>query len=163
MKKKFNDLIAEALTSGIVEVFPWDLEKLLAQVPDTLLLDIREADEYDGAHINDSLHVPRGILEQSCEWDYAETIPELVKSRQRPIVIVCRSGNRSVLAAQSMALLGFEQLSSLKTGVKGWNDADLPLLNKGGETVDPDWADSFFSPMVRADQLAKNNEGQTPR
>lgn len=123
------------------------------------MLDIREADEYDGARINDSLHVPRGILEQSCEWDYAETIPALVKSRQRHIVVVCRSGNRSVLAAQSMALLGFERLTSLKTGIKGWNDSDLPLLNKAGETVDPDWADTFFSPPVREEQLAKNNVG----
>jgi len=157
--KKFNDLITEALTSGIVEIFPWDLEKLLAKEPQTLLVDIREADEYDGAHINDSLHVPRGILEQSCEWDYAETIPDLVKARQRHIVVVCRSGNRSVLAAQSMALLGFERLSSLKTGIKGWNDADLPLLNKTGDPVDPDWADAFFSPAVRAEQLAENNIG----
>jgi rhodanese-related sulfurtransferase len=155
--KTFNDLIADALADGITELFPWDLEEKLAQQPETLLLDIREPDEFDGAHIENSLHVPRGILEQACEWDYAETIPELVNARQRDIVVICRSGNRSVLAAQTMKLLGYEHAVSLKTGVKGWNDADLPLVDKDGEPADPDWAEGFFNPPVRDEQLAENN------
>jgi len=156
MSKTFNDLIADAL-SEINEIYPWDIEEQIEKYPDTLLLDIREQDEYDGAFIKDSLFAPRGILEQSCEWDYSETIPELVKARQRPVVVICRSGNRSVLAALTMKMLGYENLMSLKTGVKGWNDADMPLFNKAGEQADPDWAEDFFNPDVRDDQLSENN------
>lgn len=158
MAKTFNDLIADALASGVTEIFPWDLEEKLQQEPETLLLDIREPDEFDGAHIEGSLHAPRGILEQACEWDYAETIPQLVRARQRPVVVICRSGNRSVLAAQTMIWLGYENPVSLKTGVKGWNDADLPLVDKHGKPADPDWAEEFFNPPVREEQLAVNNQ-----
>ncbi len=42
--------------------------------------------------------------------------------------------------------MGYENVTSLKTGIKGSNDADIPLLNKAGEEVDPDWADEFFNP-----------------
>ena len=153
MSKTFNDLVADALTE-VAEIFPWDLEEFLVNNSDSLLLDIREQDEFDGAHLKNSIHAPRGILEQSCEWDYAETIPELVNARQRPVIVICRSGNRSALAAVTMKLLGYENLSSLKMGVKGCNDSDIALFNKAGEEADPDWADEFFNPAVRDDQLS---------
>ena len=155
MAKTFNDLIADALTD-IDELFPWDLEEYLENHPDSLLLDIREPDEFEGAHLKNSIHVPRGILEQACEWDYAETIPELVNARERPVLVICRSGNRSVLAALTMKMLGYKNLSSLKMGVKGCNDSDIALFNKAGEEADPDWADAFFNPKVRDDQLSAN-------
>jgi len=158
MAKTFNELIEEALANGVKEIFPWDVEDFLEQNPDALLLDVREQDEYDGAHIKDSHHVPRGILEQSCEWDYAETIPELVRARKKPILVICRSGNRSVLAAQTMMTLGYEDVTSLKTGIKGWNDSDLPLVNAAGFPADPDWADGFFNPPVRKEQLSANQQ-----
>lgn len=156
MAKTYHDLIEDALVE-VDEIYPWDVEEMLEKQPETLLLDIREQNEYDGAYIKNSLFAPRGILEQSCEWDYAETIPELVKARQRPIIVVCRSGNRSVLASLTMKMMGYENVISLKTGIKGWNDADLPLINKVGEEADPDWADEFFNKPVRDDQLSDNN------
>ena len=158
MALTFKELVDDALTSYIDEIFPWDVEEFIQKNPDTLLLDIREHNEFDGCYIENSLHVPRGVLEQACDWDYAETVPDLVKARQRPIIAVCRSGNRSVLAALTMTLMGYERVVSLKTGIKGWNDSDLPLKNKVGEDVDPDWADDFINPPIRADQLAVNNQ-----
>jgi rhodanese-related sulfurtransferase len=155
MPKTFNDLIADALTE-IDEVFPWDLEEYLENKPETLLLDIREPDEFEGAHLKNSIHVPRGILEQACEWNYAETIPELVNARERPVLVVCRSGNRSALAALTMKILGYNNLASLKMGVKGCNDSDVVLFDKAGEEADPDWVDEFFNPKVRDDQLSAN-------
>ena len=158
MAKTFNDLIDEALAKqgGVKEIFPWDFEDYQAKNPDALFLDIREQDEFDGAHIKDTYHVPRGILEQSCEWDYAETIPDLVRARDQPILVICRSGNRSVLAALTMSFLGYKDVTSLKTGIKGWNDSDLPLVDKSGFAADPDWADEFFNPPIREDQLSAN-------
>jgi len=154
--KTFQQLITDALTE-IPEIAPWDLEEQLENHPNTLLLDIREPDEFDGAYIENSIHVPRGTMEQACEWDYAETIPELVKARQRPVLVICRSGNRSVLAALTLKMLGYENPISLKLGIKGCNDSDYPLLNKAGDQVDPDWADEFFNPPVSDEQLSARN------
>ncbi|GAA0409335.1 rhodanese-like domain-containing protein [Cocleimonas flava] len=157
MALTFKQLVDDALTAHIEEIFPWDVEEFRAKNPDTLMLDIREDDEFDGCYIENSLHVPRGILEQACDWDYAETEPDLVKARKKPIIVVCRSGNRSILAALTMTLMGYENVVSLKTGIKGWNDADLPLINKANDVVDPDWVDEFVNPPIRKDQLAVNN------
>lgn len=150
--KTFNQLIADVLPE-IEEIFPWDLEEMLEENPDLLLVDIREADEFKFGHIKNSLLVPRGILESSCDWNYAETIPHLVNARKDPVVIICRSGNRSILAAFTMKLMGYENLYSLKTGVKGWNDSDYALFDGEGSQVDADNAEVFFNPPVSKEQL----------
>ena len=150
--KRFTDLVSECLPS-ISEEFPWDVEaKLRADAP-PLILDIREPDEYSTMHIEDSLHVPRGILESACEYDYEETVRELVQARTREIVVVCRSGNRSALAAFTMQLMGYQKVSSMKTGLRGWNDYELPLVNTNGQTVAVDEADEFFTTRLRPEQM----------
>jgi len=154
MAKTFNELIADAISQGIEEIYPWDLEDFQSENPDAVLLDIREQDEVDGAYLKNTIHVPRGILEQACEWDYAETIPELVNARDKPVLVICRSGNRSALAALTMKMLGFEKPMSLKLGIKGCNESDIPLFNKSGKEVDPEWADSFLNPKVKDEQLS---------
>jgi rhodanese-related sulfurtransferase len=83
----------------VKEIMPWDLSRTLAAGNKPLLLDVREPVEFALLHIPDSINVPRGVLEQSCEWDYDETVPELVAEREREIVVICRSGKRSALAA----------------------------------------------------------------
>ncbi len=150
--KTFNDLINDALPY-IKEVFPWDLEEKLEQQEKPLVLDIREADEYDAMHIEGSMFVPRGNLEQACEWDYDETVPELVKARDKEIIVVCRSGTRSVMAAFTMHLMGYANVASLKTGVRGWNDYEQPLVDKAGNAVDIDEAEEYLANKVREDQM----------
>lgn len=149
--KTYNDLIQDAL-QYIDEIFPWDLEELLQQQEKPLVLDIREADEYEAMHIKGSMFVPRGILEQACEWDFDETVPELVKSRDLHIVIVCRSGSRSVMAAYTLHQLGFKHVVSLKTGIRGWNDYEQPLVDINGNDVDIDIAEDYLGNHVRDDQ-----------
>jgi rhodanese-related sulfurtransferase len=150
--KRFMELVKDCLTL-VKEHMPWDLEERLQENPDILLVDVREPYEYDAMHIEGSLSVPRGILESACEWDYEETIPELVMARDREVVVVCRSGQRSVLAAHSLQILGFKNVASLATGLRGWKDYELPLVDKAGKTVDLDNADDYFTPRVREDQL----------
>ena len=152
MAKTFTQLIADVLPD-IKELFPWDLEELLENNPDVVLVDIREPDERDGCYIANSILAPRGLLEACCDWNYSDTIPELVKARNKTVVVICRSGNRSVLGALTMQLMGYEDVYSLKTGIKGWNDSDLPLVNADGERVDPDWADGFLNPPVSEEQM----------
>ena len=150
--KRFLELIKDCLTT-IKEHMPWDLEERLQANPDLLIVDVREPYEYEAMHIKDSMLVPRGILESACEWDFEETIPELVCAREREVVVVCRSGQRSVLAAHSLQILGYKNVASLATGIRGWKDYDLPLVDGEGNDVDLDDADEYFTPHVREDQL----------
>ena len=155
--KHFTDLVAETL-ADISEEFPWDIEeKTKDNVLQPLILDIREADEFTTMHIQGSLHVPRGILESACEYDYEETVRELVEARDRDVVVVCRSGNRSALAAYTLQLMGYKQVCSMKTGLRGWNDYELPLVDTAGNMVPVEVADDFFATRLRPDQMSPKN------
>ncbi|MES9886890.1 MAG: rhodanese-like domain-containing protein [Candidatus Sedimenticola sp. 6PFRAG1] len=148
---RFIEQIRSCMTD-VKEIMPWDLEERLEANPDLLVVDVREPYEFDAMHIDGAMNVPRGILESACEWDYEETEPELVKSRKREIVIVCRSGYRSILSAHSMQVLGYENVCSLQTGMRGWKDYDMPMIDKDGTDVDLDYADDYFAPVLREDQ-----------
>jgi rhodanese-related sulfurtransferase len=149
---RFIELIRNCL-SDVKEILPWNLVDRLKDNPHLLILDVREPNEFDAMHIPGSLNVPRGILESACEWDFEETEPELVNARGREVVVVCRSGHRSILAAHSLQVLGYENAVSLKSGLRGWNDYEEPLVNQAGELVDPEVADEYFTAKLRPDQM----------
>lgn len=87
--KRYKDLVDDALTR-VKEIQPWDLGKQLDAGLECFLLDVREPGEFNLLHIPGAINVPRGVLEQSCEWEYDETVPELVGGREREIVVICR-------------------------------------------------------------------------
>ena len=148
----YQRLVVKALGS-VDEVLPWDLEEEIEQNPKLIVLDIRELDEFEMMHIKDSLHVPRGVLEGACVWNYDDTVPALAQARDQNIVVVCRSGSRSVLAALTMQKMGFEQVRSLKLGIKGWNDNDLEMVNNQRDIVDIDQIDEWLNRAVSEDKL----------
>ncbi len=84
-----------------------------------LVLDVREQGEYDSGHILNSRLIPLGKLH--------ERIGELEKYRERPIVVVCRSGMRSASACAMLGKQGFAQVHNLAGGVMAWQKASLPL------------------------------------
>ena len=149
--KRYDDLVAEALTR-VKEVTPWDLGRRYRAGDMPLMVDVREPGEFAMLHIPGSVNVPRGILEQSCEWDYDETVPELAAGREREIVVICRSGKRSVLAADVMQQMGYANVVSLRLGIRGWNGAELPLEDVGGNAVDADAGDALLASRPGPDQ-----------
>jgi rhodanese-related sulfurtransferase len=149
--KRYDDLVDEALTR-VKEIMPWDLSRALAAGSKPILLDVREPAEFDLLRIPGSINVPRGVLEQSCEWDYDETVPELAAGREQEIVVICRSGKRSVLAADMLLRMGFTNVVSLKTGVRGWSDYEQPMTNVQGNELDADDGDELLAPRVRPEQ-----------
>ncbi len=150
--KTIDDLIADCLKT-VDEIYPWDLEEALETKQSLMLIDIREPYEFEALHIKGSINIPRGLLEQACDYGYDETEPELVTARDKDIVVICRSGKRSVLAAHTLQIMGFNSVKSLKTGVKGWNDYELPLENINKETVDVETADKILMPHIRPEQM----------
>ena len=151
--KSFTDLVQDSLQE-IEELFPWDLSEKLEDAYSTmLLLDIREPAEFEAAHIEGSINVPRGILESACDWGYDDTIPALVEARDKEVIVICRSGNRSALAALTMKQMGYKNPVSLKTGLRGWNDFEQVLIDIDGKQVDVDDADELFVSKVSQEQM----------
>lgn len=150
--KTIEDFIAEA-GKTVDELFPWDLEEEIRSNLDLLLLDVREPGEFDAMHIDGAINVPRGVLETACDYGYEETVAELVTARDRDIVIICRSGKRSVLAASIMQQMGYSTVKSLKTGMRGWSDYEQDMVDNKGTIVDEDSAIEYFTPRLRPEQV----------
>ncbi|HIE90276.1 MAG TPA: rhodanese-like domain-containing protein [Methylophilaceae bacterium] len=85
-----------------------------------LVLDVRGDDEFSGGHIKGAKHIPAANLE--------ERIKELVKKKNKPILVVCQRGVRSSAACKILATHEFEQVSSLQGGLDKWVDAKMPLV-----------------------------------
>ncbi|HQU16773.1 MAG: sulfurtransferase [Chromatiales bacterium 21-64-14] len=149
--QRFTDLV-EKCRGAVREVLPWDLCDRLADGDAPLLLDVREPDEFAQMRIAGSRNVPRGILEAACEYGYEDTVPELAAARDQEIVVICRSGLRSVLAAYTLRLLGYEKVCSLKTGLRGWNDFEQALVDDAGMPVEIETADAYFTARLRPEQ-----------
>lgn len=87
-----------------------ELEKMMKQDKDIVVLDVREAAEYTFSHIPNALSIPLGELE--------ERLAEL--NKEKKIYVVCRTGNRSDLAAQKLAEKGFSHVTNVVPGMSGW-------------------------------------------
>lgn len=151
-RETYKTLVA-GVAPQVKELFPWDVVERQEAGEDFLILDIRCPSEFQVMHIDGSLDVPRGILEMACDYGYEETEPQLVEARERNILAVCRSGNRSILAAHTLQLMGYQHVYSLKTGLRGWSDYELPLVFANGNPVPQETADKYFTTQLTPAQL----------
>ncbi|VAW53297.1 Rhodanese-related sulfurtransferase [hydrothermal vent metagenome] len=142
--KTFKEIVAEA-SKTITELMPWDVDERIKENEKLIIVDIREECEFMRFHIRGSMLVPRGILESACEDEYEDAVPDLVTGRDKEIVIICRSGLRSALGVQMLQMMGFSNISSMKTGLRGWNDYELPLYDLEQNELNPDDVDEMLS------------------
>ena len=84
-----------------------------------VILDVREEAEYKSGHLLNAKWLPLGKLD--------DRIGELERYRDKPIVVVCRSGQRSASACSKLSKQGFTQAYNLAGGVMGWQKSNLPL------------------------------------
>ena len=112
----FRDLLAAA-RAQIVEIETADAALRIAE-PGTVVLDVREPDEYEQGALTDVVHIPRGHLEAQVE----SRIPD----KSTPIVVYCAGGVRSAFATQTLRQLGYERASSMAGGFGKWKDEGRP-------------------------------------
>jgi len=117
-----QDLVAQA-RAVIEEV---DAERLRAlQAAGVPVIDVREPEEFAGGYVPGALNIPRGVLEFQVDGHPAlnfKTDPHL-SHRREPVILYCRTGGRSALAAEALKRLGFDRPLSLAGGYLGWLDA----------------------------------------
>lgn len=82
-----------------------------------VLVDVREDSEWQDGHVRGALHVPLDALPQR--------LGEL--DRNQEVITVCRSGNRSAFAADTLLKAGFPRVSSLAGGTVAWTEQGLPV------------------------------------
>ena len=109
---KTEDLVAAA-KQHIIEIDVAKSKQLLSE-GHIVLIDTREESEYAEGHINSALPLPRGLLEFKIG-----NIPELA-DKSKAVLIYCRLGNRSALAAQTLQQLGYTNVLSMAGGFEAW-------------------------------------------
>lgn len=106
-----EDLLAEARPS-VNPVDASGAEALLQQ--GVTVLDVREPAEFDMGHLPGAVNVPRGVLEFRVGGH-----PALMDS-SATILLYCKNGGRSTLAAHTLKRMGFDKVQMLVGGFDGW-------------------------------------------
>lgn len=118
--KTAHDLVMAA-KAHIHEISIDNAEKALLDAD--VVIDVREADEFQTGHLAGALHIPRGILEFKMS-----NSPELT-ARDLNIVLYCKTSGRAALAALSLKEMGYLKVTSIAGGFDAWQAAGLPVIN----------------------------------
>lgn len=114
MAKTFKQLMDEA-RNEIKEISVQETDELLKKNGKYLLLDVREKDEYREGHLEGALSLPRGFLEIKIE--------SAVPDKSTPILAYCAGGVRSLLAANALKEMGYQNVISMSGGYTAWKTA----------------------------------------
>jgi molybdopterin/thiamine biosynthesis adenylyltransferase/rhodanese-related sulfurtransferase len=105
--------VIRQIRSQVDEVDPAEVKEQISN--GAVLVDVRDAEEFESGHIPGAKHVPRGYLESRIEG--------AVPDRDAHVILYCASGSRSALAAHTLKeLLGYQHVESMTGGITLWKD-----------------------------------------
>jgi molybdopterin/thiamine biosynthesis adenylyltransferase/rhodanese-related sulfurtransferase len=107
----FRDYL-NAVKGEIDEVGVDDVHALVSNGSAATLIDVRETTETADGHIDTARLIPRGVLELRIE--------SIVPDKETELVLYCAGGTRSALAAKSLQILGYANVSSMSGGFQAW-------------------------------------------
>lgn len=110
----------DASAPGVRVVSPEAAAELLDQQPPPTLVDVRTAEEHAAGHLAGAEMIDVNAP------GFADRVAQL--DRDEPVVIYCRSGNRSETARDVMADLGFSDVADIDGGIVAWQAAGLPVV-----------------------------------
>jgi rhodanese-related sulfurtransferase len=84
-----------------------------------VVVDVGEADEFASGHIVGSRNIPVADLEKR--------LPELVKNKTVPLILVCPTGARAQRCLATAKSLGYEKAVAMAGGLRAWKEANLPV------------------------------------
>lgn len=126
-------LIGLALGSGVMLLLPM-FKKSAGGVPNltpaeavtlinrshAIVLDVRDDAEFASGRIADAKHIPLAAL--------PERLAELKKYKDKPVLVNCQRGMRSIKACDILRKAEFTQVHNLQGGLNAWTEAKLPLV-----------------------------------
>ncbi|MGE5794591.1 MAG: MBL fold metallo-hydrolase [Bacteroidota bacterium] len=114
--------VAQLLAEAAATVPFMSLEELKTRIEagesDLIVLDVRERDAYEDAHIPGARLLPRGQLELRVNQDLPDPTPR--------ILAYCEFGRISTLAAATLRAMGYQRAVALDGGMKAWREAGFP-------------------------------------
>ena len=113
----YNELRGRVL--GYKDTSVNDVVKLINN-EDALVIDVREEGLYESGHIVNALNIPVALMDSK--------LAELEKHRDKPIIVVCRTGQVSARGCVELSRKGFKNLHKLKGGMLSWLDSNMPTV-----------------------------------
>ncbi|WP_416138677.1 rhodanese-like domain-containing protein [Halomonas sp. HK25] len=89
---------------------------------DAVVVDTRDADAFKAGHIAGARHIPQSRID--------ERQGELQKVKEKPIIVVCKSGQTSGMTVAKLAKAGYPRVLKLKGGMMQWQADGLPVVRK---------------------------------
>lgn len=87
-----------------------------------LLLDVREPEEFSAGHAPEAKLIPLGQL--------AARLQEIAEHKDKPVVVICRSGRRSGIAVAQLQAAGFTQVCNVQGGMQAWEKSGLEVVKQ---------------------------------
>jgi len=108
---------AQTTPAPIRQVSPREAHRFMATQPGAQFIDVRQPEEYAQGHARGAVLRPLGELSS-----WVGTLKQ-----EQPVVLICRSGNRSQIAAEALQKRGFKTLLNIQGGTPAWADDALPM------------------------------------
>jgi len=128
--------MAADLKSSVDEISVDELKSKVEKGEEFLLIDVRQATEYDNSAIPGAINMPRGVLELKIRNDqYWEQEFLYTPGDSMEIIVYCKSGSRGALSAHALKQLGFLNVKNLKGGMLSFDpnlDKNAPKKSSGG-------------------------------
>ncbi len=106
---------------GFKEIKPAEATSLINK-EGAVVVDVRDDKEYGEGHILNAINMPLGLFEQR--------VQELESYKSDPIIVYCRTGQRSAKVGAVLRRQGFERLYKISGGILAWTSANLPVTKK---------------------------------
>ncbi|MDE3133414.1 MAG: hypothetical protein KGL15_05055 [Acidobacteriota bacterium] len=135
MTKTLFEMVAGARATAR-EISPADARDAVV-AGDVLVVDVREPGEFAELHISGATCIPRGLIELRADPASPSADAALAGSQSARVLLYCTKapGARSLLAAETLAAMGFERVEVLAGGLNAWSEAGLPVDGAAGITT----------------------------
>jgi len=118
------DEMVEAALKNVTQITAKDVKAKMDAEEGFLLIDVRDADEFNTEFIPSAVNISRGLLEFRIDskefWDAEQLYPP---KKDELIIVYCKKGNRGALAAQALQQMGFTNVKSIEGGLLKWKEA----------------------------------------
>ena len=103
---------------GFAELTPAQLTRLI-NAEDAALIDVSGQNDYESGHIVNAIHLPMSQFDPAAK--------PLVRLRDKPLAVYCKTGSVSEQAARKLTKAGFERVHWLSGGLQAWLGDQLPI------------------------------------
>ncbi|WP_428606437.1 rhodanese-like domain-containing protein [Sedimenticola sp.] len=89
---------------------------------EAVVVDVRPIGDYNNGHIVNAINIPNTALKNQ--------VNQVAKHKDKPIIVVCRSGAQSAAACKVLRGAGIEKVYNLQGGMLAWQSDSLPISKK---------------------------------